>query len=532
MALSMPRPYKHPRTGVYWYRQRVPSALLTAAKGKRVTVTIDGRITTPKIGNDLTVSLDTKDVAEAKRRANEAQAEFDRIWLSFEDQPVALTLRQAVALAGEYYHVLRSVLEDDPGESALWAQRARNSDAIEQRRNASAYGDLMIGQRTLEQRLGTWVDGALSQHHLVVDAASRNRLLEQFDKAARDLALLLERRGSGDYSPDRTAERFPAVELGETSAAMTAHTAISFEQIIEAERERRAKGRDAKALPDTTARKFKFVAQQLAEHRGSAGEDATTLTAEEVEAWRDAMLTSGHNGNRTIADKLTTIKTIIGWGKARFKSSPRLREVALAIADVEAPDFIRKPSDVSAVTPEEALSILKAARLEIRDPRTRWLPWICAYTGLRIGEASTLEKEDFFESEGLWFFEVSSSGKRSLKTVNARRKVPVHPALISEGFREFVDTAPAGRLFAANAPNAVRDWVRGTVGITRAELSPNHGWRHLFEDLCRRDHVGDGARLYLQGRSTGRSDEAYGRTLAMLPGLWREVAKIVPFPVG
>jgi hypothetical protein len=69
------------------------------------------------------------------------------------------------------------------------------------------------------------------------------------------------------------------------------------------------------------------------------------------------------------------------------------------------------------------------------------------------------------------------------------------------------------------------------VGITRPALSPNHGWRHLFEDLCRRDHVSDDARLYLQGRSTGGSDQAYGRTRAMLPGLWREVAKIVPFPV-
>lgn len=531
MVLSMPRPFKHPRTGVYWYRQRVPVSLLTVAKGKRVTVTIDGLISTPKIGNELTISLDTKDVAEAKRRGNEAQAEFDRIWLSFEDQPVSLTLRQAVALAGEYYHVMRNALEDDPGESAVWARRAREWDAIEERKQASPYGALMIGQRSLEDRLGTWVDGALSERHLVVDAASRNRLLEQFDKAAQDLALLLERRGGGDYGPDQNAARFPVFEAPVDVPLNGAATAISFGQIIEAEEERRAKGRDAKALPPATVRKFKFITQQLASHRGQGGDDASTLAAKELEAWRDALQTSGENGNRTITDKLTTIKTVIGWGKARFKDSLRLREVALNIAEVEAPDFVRKPSDESAVTPEEAVAILQAARQETQDPRTRWLPWLCAFTGLRIGEASALEKADFFESEGLWFFEVSSSGKRSLKTLNARRKVPVHPALLAEGLRRFVEAAPAGRLFSAGAPDAVRDWIRGTVGIKRAELSPNHGWRHLFEDLCRRDHVSDDARLYLQGRSTGGSDQAYGRTRAMLPGLWREVAKIVPFPV-
>ena len=51
----------------------------------------------------------------------------------------------------------------------------------------------------------------------------------------------------------------------------------------------------------------------------------------------------------------------------------------------------------------------------------------------------------------------------------------------------------------------------------------------MFEDLCRRDGVADSARLYFQGRSTGKSDDMYGRTHAMLPGLWREMAKIKPF---
>jgi len=186
MVLFMPRPFKHPRTGVYWYRQRVPVLLRTIARGKRVTVTIDGRISTPKIGNELTVSLDTKDVAEAKHRGNQAQAEFDRIWLSFEDQPVTLTLRQVVALAGGFYHVIRKALEDDPGEASMWGQHARHWDAMEERRRASPSGALMIGQRGLDDRLGTWVDGALSEYHLSVDAESRQKVLEQFDKAARD----------------------------------------------------------------------------------------------------------------------------------------------------------------------------------------------------------------------------------------------------------------------------------------------------------------------------------------------------------
>lgn len=76
MVLSMPSPYKHPATGVYWYRQRVPARLKASAKGKNVTLTVDGHVSF--LGEEIKVSLCTKSPAEAKRLAQEAQAEFDQ----------------------------------------------------------------------------------------------------------------------------------------------------------------------------------------------------------------------------------------------------------------------------------------------------------------------------------------------------------------------------------------------------------------------------------------------------------------------
>ena len=80
MVLSMPSPFKHPATGVYWYRQRVPARFASSVKGKMVTVTVDGHPSSPTLGADIKVSLRTKSPAEAKRLALEAHAEFDRIW--------------------------------------------------------------------------------------------------------------------------------------------------------------------------------------------------------------------------------------------------------------------------------------------------------------------------------------------------------------------------------------------------------------------------------------------------------------------
>jgi hypothetical protein len=111
MVLSMPSPYKHPDTGVYWLRQRVPARLVSVARGKMVTVTVDGVPSTVKLGAEIKVSLRTKDPAEARARANEAEAEFNRVWQSLEQGPVRLTMKQITGLAGEMYHTIREVLD-------------------------------------------------------------------------------------------------------------------------------------------------------------------------------------------------------------------------------------------------------------------------------------------------------------------------------------------------------------------------------------------------------------------------------------
>jgi hypothetical protein len=198
-------PFKHPATGVYWYRQRVPARSASAAKGKLVTVTVDSHPSRPPLGADIKVSLRTKSPAEAKRLALEAQAEFDRIWLSFENGPVRLSLRQITALAGEMYHVIRPALEDDPGAAAEWAQRRRDRQT-----------SVELLHRSLcpwFQRLlwtSVWLVGrrSLSEHYLVVDADTRQRKLLEFDKVVGDIALLSWRRGQSDFSEDVVGKRF------------------------------------------------------------------------------------------------------------------------------------------------------------------------------------------------------------------------------------------------------------------------------------------------------------------------------------
>src|SRR5690606_12708573 len=110
------------------------------------------------------------------------------------------------------------------------------------------------------------------------------------------------------------------------------------------------------------------------------------------------------------------------------------------------PDYRERPSYLKAFTEAEAKLVLSAARKEEWAP-LRWIPWLCAYSGMRVQEAGGLKKEDFFQHRGRWFYRVTTIGGRGLKNEGSERRIPVHPALIKEGLIQFVEAAPAGWLF-------------------------------------------------------------------------------------
>jgi len=96
---------------------------------------------------------------------------------------------------------------------------------------------------------------------------------------------------------------------------------------VAAEKARRALGKDAKPFPDASVRKYskrgvEFVAWRVARGLGKASaEDARTVTRDEAEQWRAALLSAGTLTNRTINDKLACISTIIKWGRGLHRAT-------------------------------------------------------------------------------------------------------------------------------------------------------------------------------------------------------------------
>lgn len=521
MVLRMNHPWRHPDSGIYWYRKRVPERLK------------------PLIGKtEEKISLRTRDPEEARIEFARVSLEVQQRWRELSAGPRSLSEKQAAAIAGEIYRAMVEEHEENPSRMPGRTLGLMLDQSILRRGSVRMipFGNNPDGVKALMERLhanraernARRIDGWLTAKGLLLDPPSRKLVNAAVDRAILDARERLDRMAKGDYSPDPAASHFPKLELQPTKREEAAKPkgGVTFDDIVDMRARKRAAGEGAKPMAASSIAKYKLAAKEFAEFRDS--EDATTTTVDEAEAWCDAMVEDAELSNRSISAKLVNLGTIINWGrKMREFRKPMASAEALS-GSFELPSYVEKSADDTSYTMDEARHVLQKARAET-DPRTRWLPWLLSYAGLRISEANALRKEDFYQSEGRWFFKVTSRGGRSLKTNRSERKLPVHPALEAEGFLRWVEYAPAGRLFAPGATTFIGRWVRGdVVGITREDIAPNHGLRHLFIALCRRDGIPDEPRQYLSGHASAQVHAKYGASDVMLPGLAAELDKIAP----
>lgn len=75
----------------------------------------------------------------------------------------------------------------------------------------------------------------------------------------------------------------------------------------------------------------------------------------------------------------------------------------------------------------------------IRDDKY-WLPLLALYHGNRLEEFAQLRREDVKNEGGIWYFDINDDGERQIKNEQSKRRVPVHPAVLSLGFIDYVET--------------------------------------------------------------------------------------------
>lgn len=155
-------------------------------------------------------------------------------------------------------------------------------------------------------------------------------------------------------------------------------------------------------------------------------------------------------------------------------------------------------------------------------PSRFWVPLLCAFHGLRLGEAAGLLVEHVQENEGTPVLLLKAYEGRRLKTKSSRGTLPVHPELVRIGFLDFVQQqrdAGAERLFPDAKTNAngkvgakLGEWFSKLVkdrGLKGIKLGM-HSFRHSFEDRLREAELVERTALALGRRAERGAVAGYG----------------------
>ncbi len=534
--------YLKPRgkTGIFWLRMRVPSDLV-AIVGKQ----------------ERTHSTGTSDRRQAEVFARRKLAEWDREYLALRSRQ-SLTIGDMKAAAAQYYREERD--RDEIERSTVPSASLRADAALKakhdiQRRKrageikadnpiAEVLAELdhpaLVDQRGFERAsrrirlrelekhlaenehalISHAADAFLARHSIVLDAESKEyrQLCHYLLHAEIELLKRQIERDSGNFGGSPTDPIIAA-------APDSSFSILTFDDVIDAQEQRSKRGMGTRKSA-ATFRKYRTIIGQFVKWRDSNRVD--TVTKAEADRWCQELLEDDQSP-KTVRDKLGGLRAVLGW--AQRQSDGKLFEMRNPLDTLELPAIEERDSGELTYTLDKAREILIAARSQ-DEPHRRWLPWLLAYSGARVGELMQLTGEDVFQVGDDWFFHIRVGKGRSTKTHKARR-VPIHPALIDEGFLGFVESSRGARLFtAARAEQNLRDWIREEF-LSKMPLprpAPCHGFRHLFEDL-RRFRLDQEAANYITGRANKRSEDLYGKSDAMLPKLaeqMRQFPRIIP----
>lgn len=502
MVLRMTRPTKNPKTGIFQFRQRVPKHLI------------------PLVGMPYVKrSLGTRDPQAAVIAHAQILAEIESRWRQLSAGILSLSQKQAAAMSGQIYQSMVEENEDNPGtpssrKAALISDylhlRPEKVKVIPISKNAELVERVLHATKTL--RNDKAINAYLARHGYRIDDASMETLRKAVADAVLQAKEHLLKLSEGDYRPDPDANRFPELDLASKRDDKGNSGDFLLLNVFE-------KYAAEKKIKPATRKKWKPIIAKVAKEVP----DIRNLTREWVIGWKDRLVASGLDHGHIKHSYLACLKATCNWGKGngRIAVNP-VDDVMIAIPKK---GKIRNKWFTAA----EARTILNGTlaeppkRLsEENKAARRWIPWLCAYTGARVGEIAQLRKQDIVEEEGYWLIEITPEAG-STKDSNARF-VAVHPHLIEQGFLRFVQSKRNGPLFyepsrsrggkEANPQykkvgERLAAWIR-ELGVNDENISPNHAWRHFFKTKARGIYMDVGARDYMQGHVPATEGEAYG----------------------
>ena len=466
-------------------------------------------------------SLNTSDAREGRKRHSAIAAEYDAFIERLEAPPVpsaeaeqvqaiAVTPGDLHALAGDLWRWLLERYAASPAPDEAFSKAAPNGPW-------GTTAEPWSGQRYQLQQarrarvaaaeqgiVAKFVGDFLGEKRIGLGASDRRAFCEAARDAIDGALGDLQRRYRGDLTDSPMLARYPEAQ----ASAPQARPSVKITGLIEAW----TKGREN--VRQRTREEWERRLRQFSEFL--AHDDALAVTGKDLRRWRDHLRTKNYKAKTINESCVAPLKAIFAAAEAEevLKVNP-FASLKISLKEDKTKEKPRRP-----YTEAEAAKLLKAARK--RKDALRWLTWLLAYTGARINELSQLRKEDVLKDGAIPFlrFTTSDAKGHELKTGSSRRDVPIHKALVAEGFLNWVAQAKAGWLFldlpegrygrrGDAASKRYGRWSRLEVGITDTRAVA-HSWRHRMEDKLREVECPDEVADSILGHAREGQRATYG----------------------
>ena len=262
-------------------------------------------------------------------------------------------------------------------------------------------------------------------------------------------------------------------------------------------------------------------------------------------AWKDALVEAGYARKGIKDGQLAAAKALFGYA---VDNDLLPMNPALGIK------LQAKRSAGSRMLPysDDGVSRLLALADKETKPYRRWLPWLMALSGARVGEVAQLWGSRITEVDGVVVMKIApAEDGGSLKNEGSERQVPIHPAILERGFLEFARIMGDGPLFyrgtrkerakstgrrhaSKGVANHLAAWIREN-GFSDKRKAPSHALRHWFKTACQRAGVLDSVADAIQGHigSRGEADGyRHSSVQVMNHFVWFAAAKAMAWVVS
>ncbi|ELY2765540.1 site-specific integrase [Cronobacter malonaticus] len=534
----MATPWKHPKSGVFYFRRQVPADIRNGI----------GR-------SEWKVSLKTKELSVARPRFAAESARCEEAFAAAREQ-----------LAGRP----RVIASDAPKLADHWASTVMDSwerqpESIEDflvvtDGDTSPASDV-VDTDSAKARLATvepFIRQSLKNHHLPLpdEAEPAHRaLVEAFFQRWLQLCQLANRRHRGDWStplqlqaaqaplqaerqqkPEVTAPTLSKVfeawaddkRLTDGDTRSTQKTINDFSSIINRFIELFG-DLPVSQITRVQCQEFRALLGRFpARGKGTRGLSARELIAKaEAENMPTVELT-------TVRKQLRALSAVLNFAVQRLdviKEEPISASGMLKGIAKAAKRSATRTAEDKHYTRAELLTIFRSPVFtgQWKPPRADfgqalyWLPLLMLYTGARREELAQMLVSDVIQDEatGIWYLSIQPGDDKSIKTGSSRRKVPLHADLLELGFLDYVRSLSAtGRLFPKLQPHPVngyghavgKAWAKYLKEVVKltTQASPSHGFRHSFKTLCREAGIETAVSDWITGHAPVNVGGSYG----------------------